>query len=289
MQSNLHLAGGKRVGIQGVRASFHAVAATQFFGAMLASVEECPTFRSLASGLKEGRSDFAMMAIHNSSVGSLIPNLMLIDEYAFGICGEIALRVDLALIARAGETLASLNEVYSHPVALSQCDRFFALHPHLSAMGAADTAESAKDLATSKVPGRGCIASVEAAEVYGLNVLARGIQNGTNNCTRFFVLVNRPTTPELFGAPTKAAFSIPCADLHDDIERLTAKLNKNHFRLSQLTSLSARLFCEVQMREGSIVPDRYHTLLSGLTDARSFGEFAVAPTRESNSAGRPQG
>ncbi|MEO7360003.1 MAG: prephenate dehydratase domain-containing protein, partial [Gemmatimonadaceae bacterium] len=92
------------------------------------------------------------------------------------------------LMARAGSNVDDLRVVLSHPMALAQCHKFFALHTWLAATVHGDTASAAQDVATSRPPNTAAIASEAAADRYGLDILARDIQDMSENWTRFVVL-----------------------------------------------------------------------------------------------------
>lgn len=177
-----------RVGIQGIQASFHDVAARRFFSEQNLESVECASFKKLAEALKKGQADFAVMAIENSIAGSILGNYSLLESYGFHIVGELYLRIELSLVALPGAKIADLGTVQSHPIALLQCEEFFFRNPHLKALEFADTAESAKQVADKKLVGYGAIASTLAAERFGLEVLEQGIETHKHNYTRFLLL-----------------------------------------------------------------------------------------------------
>ncbi len=194
-----------RVGIQGVKASFHDVAAQAYFHGQTLNMVESSSFRHLCEALRGGHSDLCMMAVENSTVGALIPNLLLLDEFQFKICGEITIRVEMSLMALAGQALADLKFVHSHPVALLQCDKFLAGLPHLKILEDVDTAEAAKSIQAHRLMGHAAIAHQMSASVYGLEVLAKGIETNKENFTRFLVLA-RPSHDFVAQSPNRAAF-----------------------------------------------------------------------------------
>jgi prephenate dehydratase len=177
-----------RVGIQGVRASFHDAAARTWFGERPIEVVECPSFRALADRLAARATDRALMAIENTIAGSILPNYALLEAHGFRIAGEVYLRIEHSFMARPGRRLADLKFARSHPMALAQCEDFLARHPHLTPLEAADTAGSAREIAENGWDDQGAIAHRLAAEVYGLEVLEVGIETDQRNYTRFLVL-----------------------------------------------------------------------------------------------------
>ena len=103
-----------RVAIQGIATSFHEVAALSYFKDPVETVE-CLSFHRLCESLKEGESDFAVMAIENSIAGSILPNYFLLQSYHFTIIGELYLPIHMHLLALPGVKLADIRTVESHP------------------------------------------------------------------------------------------------------------------------------------------------------------------------------
>jgi prephenate dehydratase len=177
-----------KVGIQGVKASFHDVAAVQYFAGRELIQIECPSFKVLGQKLESGAADYCLMAIENSIAGSILPNYTLMENHGFKILGEVYLRIEMNLMALPGQKLGDLRFVQSHPMALLQCQEFLAGYPELKVLEAADTAESAKDIHEKQMAGYAAIASRLAAETYGLELLAEGIETNKQNYTRFLVI-----------------------------------------------------------------------------------------------------
>lgn len=177
-----------RIGIQGVKASFHDVAAREFFAGHDVQLLECASFRRLAEALANKETDYSLMAIENSIAGSILPNYILLEQFNLKVIGEVYLRIEMCLMALPGQKISELSHVQSHPMALFQCQDFLAKHPHLKVVEANDTAESAKDIAEKKLKGQAAIASALAANVYGLELLEKGIESDKQNYTRFLVI-----------------------------------------------------------------------------------------------------
>ncbi|MGK5090310.1 prephenate dehydratase [Bdellovibrionota bacterium FG-2] len=178
-----------KIGIQGVKASFHDVAAQKFFATI--QEIECPSFRDLCLKLRNREADYCIMAIENSIAGSILPNYSLLETFGFKIIGEVYLRIEMNLMALPGQKIDEIRLVQSHPMALLQCDEFLSEHPHMTVLEATDTADSAKDIRDRKLLGTAAIASRLAAETYGLEVLAAGIETNKQNYTRFLVICRK--------------------------------------------------------------------------------------------------
>ncbi len=176
-----------KIAIQGIRGSFHHQVAEAFFGAGI-PLEECMTFDEVASSLVNKRCDKAVMAIENSIAGSIIPNYALIDRNSLCVIGEHYLDIHHHLMALKGQKLEDLREVHSHPMALLQCMDFLKTLPQIKLVEDKDTAETARRIHDSQIPGIAAIAGKSAAEMYQLEILAQEIQTVDNNMTRFVIL-----------------------------------------------------------------------------------------------------
>lgn len=179
-----------KVAIQGIKGSYHHQVAQAFFGEHV-RVDECMSFQEVVHSLETGQSTDAIMAIENSIAGSIIPNYAYIDEHNLTISGEYFLPIHHCLMALEGQRIEDIQEVCSHPMALLQCKDFFRNHPHIKLVEDADTAEVAKRIQEKQLKGVAAVAGKGAAEIYGLEILAREIQTITSNSTRFFILNTR--------------------------------------------------------------------------------------------------
>lgn len=197
----------KKIAIQGIESSFHEEAAYKYFGRDLETVN-CLSFQDLCDSLKSGDSDFAVMAIENSIAGSLLQNYTLLQEYNFSILGEVYLRIKMNLMALPGTLLSNIKIAQSHPIAIRQCSKFLKSLDNVLLEEKEDTAICAKLIAKNKMKGIAAIASESAAEIFGLEILARGIETNKKNFTRFLVLSNEPKISE---SDTKATlfFQLP--------------------------------------------------------------------------------
>jgi prephenate dehydratase len=177
-----------KISIQGEAGSFHDMAARQYFSGQNIELVPCATFDLTLNTVKEGIADFAMMAIENARAGSILYNYTLIRESGLRILGEHNLRVKQNLMALPGQQLSDITEIRSHPIALSQCMLFLNDHPEITLIESTDTAGSAKDISEQSLKGVATIASTIAAKLYGLEILAEGIETYTMNYTRFLVI-----------------------------------------------------------------------------------------------------
>jgi prephenate dehydratase len=128
------------------------------------------------------------MAIENTLAGGIMSNYYRLLENNLKATGEIYLRIKQNLMAMPGQRIEELKEVYSHPMAIAQCKKFFHPYQHIRLIEAEDTALSAKMIANSKMEKAGAIASSLAADMYGLEMIAESIETNKQNYTRFLVL-----------------------------------------------------------------------------------------------------
>ena len=179
----------KNIGIQGIKGSFHHIVANNFFGKEI-HLAEFLSFEEMIYNLNDGKIDYAVMAIENSTAGSIIPNYALIDEYDISIVGEYYLQITHNLMALKGQSLEDIKEVQSHPMALLQCRDFFKNNSSITLVEEKDTAQIAKKIADNKLKGLGAIASELACKIYDLEIIKENVQTIKKNQTRFVILQN---------------------------------------------------------------------------------------------------
>ena len=183
------------VAIQGEKGSFHEVAANGYFRNERIILVPCSTFDETVNSVVHGRAEYAVMAIENARAGSILYNYNLIRESGLKILGEIRLRVRQNLMALPGTTIGSLKEIRSHPIALAQCMAFLDNLKGLTLIETDDTAGTARIISEQQLTATGTIASASAAEIYGLEILAGGIETYKKNYTKFHVIGNASAMP----------------------------------------------------------------------------------------------
>ena len=177
----------KKVGIQGIKGSFHHLVTMDYYPNEVEVVEHM-SFQELAEKLASNETNEAVMAIENSIAGSILPNYALINEYNLSVIGEHYTPVNMNLMAVGGQEIKDIKKVFSHPMALLQCKEFFKKYPHIKLIEDADTAEAAKRISEEGKLKVAAVASPVAASMYGLEILAREIHTIKSNATRFLVL-----------------------------------------------------------------------------------------------------
>ena len=225
----------KNIGIQGIKGSFHHIVANNFFGKEI-HLAEFLSFEEMIYNLNNGKIDYAVMAIENSTAGSIIPNYALIDEYDVSIVGEYYLQITHNLMALKGQSLEDIKEVQSHPMALLQCRDFFKNNSSITLVEEKDTAQIAKKIADNKLKGLGAIASELACKIYDLEIIKENIQTIKKNQTRFVVLQNiRPSE-------------------NKNINKASLKFELDHKRGSLATILNVLSDCKLNLTKIQSMP-----------------------------------
>ncbi len=178
---------GPRILYQGEPGAYADEAAALFFG------EEAPrqrmdTWEDIFLALKEGRADYGVVPIENSSTGSISQVYDLLAQYGHSIVGEQIVKVDHCLAAPRGARLEDIRAVYSHEQGLLQCAEYLKGHPDWARIPRLNTAESALFVRDSADPAQAAICSRRAAGLYGLDILAERINFNDQNHTRFVVV-----------------------------------------------------------------------------------------------------
>lgn len=187
----------KRVAIQGGMGAYHGIAAENFFSGEDVEIIPCVNFKDLFTAIKKDSNVVGIMAIENTIAGSLLPNYELLKEHKYSIAGEYKLRVSHCLAALPGQTIHDIKEVQSHPIALMQCGDFLGTLPGIKVVEHEDTALAARDISLHNWMGNAAICSERAAEFYGLNILAKGIETNKRNFTRFLIFANSWVVDEI--------------------------------------------------------------------------------------------
>jgi prephenate dehydratase len=175
------------VAYQGERGAFSEAAAKKLLGANIESIPH-RTFEEMFEAVASGAADCSMTPIENSLAGSVIKNYDLLETYDLTIVGETNLRIVHNLIAAPDVQFEDIRRVYSHPVALAQCEKFFRAHPQIEAISAHDTAGSVRIIMENRRKDEAAIAAHVAAEVYNANILVESIEDNPQNFTRFLLL-----------------------------------------------------------------------------------------------------
>lgn len=227
-QNKVHMA------IQGYEGSFHQQAANIFFKKNV-TVECCDTFRDLIVAAENPKKTHgAIMAIENSTAGSILPNYKLLQGSNLKIVGEVYLQINQNLLVNHGVELEDIKEVHSHTMALQQCYNYLDQY-NWKLVESDDTALSAKHIAKHKSKHIAAIASSTAAEIYDLKILAPKIQTLKKNYTRFLILKR---TQDVIEEQTGNKASINFQTVHKEgsLARVLGVIAINGINLTKLQS-----------------------------------------------------
>jgi prephenate dehydratase len=184
----------KKVSFQGEKGAFSQVAVQQLLGNDF-QVAPFQRFEEVFRALAEGSVDAAVIPIENTLHGSVHENYDHLVNFELPIHAETNVRVSHSLSAPPGVSFRNIRRVYSHPVALNQCIKFFDANPQLERVPFYDTAGSVKMIMQEKPTDAAAIASSIAADLYGAKILKRGIEDDPSNFTRFFLLKRPGSKP----------------------------------------------------------------------------------------------
>jgi chorismate mutase / prephenate dehydratase len=184
---------GTEVAFQGEIGAYSEEAAYKYFGNATA-VKPCETFDKVFQVVERQEVNFGIVPVENSLEGSISRTYDLLLDSHLKVIGETELRVMHCLISNPGVTLSDIKTVYSHPQALGQCQAFIR-HLGVEAVSTYDTAGSVKMIKDKHISDGAAIASTRAAEIYGMTVIAREIEDNPNNFTRFFILGKQIPAP----------------------------------------------------------------------------------------------
>jgi len=224
------------IAIQGIKGSFHDIAASEFFGGNII-LRECNSFAEIPDLITNNIVDSGIMAIENSIAGAIMPNYHLIDSHNLSVCGEIYLPMIHNLMALKGQDLKGIKEVRSHPMAIQHCQQFLRKYPDVKIIEDYDTATVAKIISEDKIEGVAAIASKKAAEIYNLEILEEEIQADALNMTRYFILKKHRRYHLKDYLNNKASLKfIGSHEMGSLIEVLTV-LKKHELNLSKIQSM----------------------------------------------------
>jgi len=182
------------VAFQGERGAFSESAARRLLGSEV-TLRPCETFDDMFAAVRADDANCCVAPIENSLAGSIHRNYDLLIESGLRIFGETNVKIVHNVIAAPDVALANVRRIYSHPVALAQCLRFFRANPEIEAIPTHDTAGAVREVLDRRRPDEAAIASARAAEIYGGTILATSVEDHQQNFTRFLLLAASDIQP----------------------------------------------------------------------------------------------
>jgi prephenate dehydratase len=232
---------GPRVAYPGEPGAFAEDAVLRFFAAP--EPVALPSFRAVFEAVRDGDADAGVVPVESSLLGTIRENLDLLWAFELPIVGEVSVPVRLALLGLPGETLDSIERVYSISAALAQADEFLGSRPW-SVQTTYNTAGAAKQVAERAEHGSAAVASARVAAIYGLDVLADDIQSGTDNRTRFAVIaregagagVRDSARSEALAGPPRTTLVFAVRNVPGSLHRSLGAFASRGLNLSRLES-----------------------------------------------------
>jgi len=200
-RKRLRVPAGTAVAFQGELGAFSQRAVYQIFGHNIRPTP-CVTFDEAFEKVARRKVPLAVIAIENSLAGSIHQNFDLLTKHSVEAIGETYVRIEHHLIAHPDALLTAIRQIYSHPVALAQCQKFLRKMRRAEKVFFYDTAGSVKYIREQELRTAAAIASADAARIYKMKVLRRSIEDNRENYTRFLAVALRGKYPQGGGKTT---------------------------------------------------------------------------------------
>ena len=179
-----------RVVFQGAEGAYSQMAMFRYFGKQVKSFH-VETFRAAMTAIEEGSAVFAVVPIENSTAGIVSEIYDLLVEFENYIVGEQIIKIEHCLMGLPGTSISQIKTVYSHPQSLMQSARYLNEHEEWRQVSLKNNAFAARKVGEDGDKTQAAIASEQAAEIYGLDILERGVNQSDTNSTRFIVVTNQ--------------------------------------------------------------------------------------------------
>lgn len=271
-----------RVAIQGQEGCYHEWAARQYFEGQDVQVVCCKTFPDEFDEMAADSSLLGIMAIENTIAGNLLQNHELLRNSQRQIVGEHRLHISHVLCALPGTRMEDVVEVNSHPIALLQCEVFLQNSlPNAKVVEMADTAGSAKIIKEQNLVGHAAICSEYAANLYGMDILARGVETNKRNFTRFLILQDK-FMPSLVKREEidKASINFCVRHLQGSLSKVLSILSFYEMNLTKIQSMPIigreweyRFFVDLTFADYLQYRKALDAILPFTTDFQILGEY----------------
>ena len=275
-----------KIVFQGIEGAYTELALKQYFGENADSYH-VDTWRDAMEALKNGEADYAVLPIENSSAGIVSENYDLMVEYDNYIVGEQIIRIDHALLGLPEAKIEDITDIYSHPQALMQCSKYLEDNRNWEKHSMKNTAMSAQKIKEDGQISKAAIASVLTADIYGLKVLDKAIQNNKNNYTKFIIVTNQKIF-EKKANKISLSFEIPhkSGSLYHKLSHFIyngINMNKIESRPVQGKAWEYRFFVDI---EGNLNDAAVQNALKGLEEEtirlKVLGNYASTEGNEQN-------
>ena len=218
----------------------------------------CKTFEDVLALVERGEADLAMIPVENTIAGRVGDIHHLLPDTSLHMIGEHFMPIRFQLMALKGTAIGDVKVAHSHIMALGQCRRFLREHG-IQAVIAADTAGAARIVAEQADPSVAAIAPELAAEVYGLDILARDIEDAAHNTTRFVIMAREPLEHEGEKRPTVTAFLFQVRNIPAALYKAMGGFATNGVNMTKLESYQI---------DGSFTATQFYAEIEGHPDER---------------------
>lgn len=179
-----------RVVFQGAEGAYSQIAMMRYFGENVGNFH-VDSFRDAMSAIEEGSADYAVLPIENSTAGIVNEIYDLLAEYENYIVGEQIIKIEHCLLGLPGTDITQVRTVFSHPQSLMQSARYLNMHDGWKQISMQNNAFAARKVSEDGDVSQAAIASEQAAKIYGLSILERGVNQSDTNSTRFIIVTNQ--------------------------------------------------------------------------------------------------
>ena len=216
---------------QGVLGSYSHQCAKEMFSA--GSISFCKNFSDVFDAISEGQADVGILPIENSSSGSILPVFDLMRKNRFYIYKSHKIKINHCLLGLPGSKLPDITQVYSHEQGIWQCSDFLEEHSAIRSATYSNTAAAAKFIKEKNDPHCGAIASKLCSSLYGLEVIEEGIQNISENYTRFIAITKEFCVPE---NANKISLFLNLPNRQGSLSEVLSRFAMNGLNLTKLES-----------------------------------------------------
>lgn len=222
-----------RIAFQGELGAYSHQACTQARPGMQAV--PCQTFEDVVELVRSGEVDLGMLAVENSTYGRVADVHSLLPKAGLHIVDEAFVRVHVNLLGVRGAALDQITEAHGHVVIIPQCAGFLKAHG-IKGKVSTDNARAAREVAELGDPSRAALASELAAEIYGLDVVARHIEDQANNTTRFLVMSRDPDPARRGGGKMMTTFTFRVRNIPAALYKALGGFATNGVNMTKLES-----------------------------------------------------
>lgn len=219
------------VACQGTEGAFSQVACEKLF--RLPDITYMSSFAGVCRAIEDGSCRYGILPIENSTAGTVNSIYELLTKHKFYIVRSTRVQVNHCLLVKKGVRLEDIKEIVSHEQALSQCSDFITSLKGVKATAYANTALAAKCVAESERNDIAAICSAECAELYGLEICKRAIQNKGSNYTRFICISKQP---EIYPGADRTSLMLILPHRPGSLYRIISRFFAHNINITKLES-----------------------------------------------------